>query len=131
VEISSSQFADVVVAAPVGRIDHRSAAALEAFLSPLVQRLAAAKEALVLDFTGVDYISSVGLRALMIASKQMRGAGGRIAVTSLQPVVAEIFSISRFDRVIDVHPSVAAALGQLSPAAASAHDAADRPPART
>jgi len=123
VEISSSQFADVVVAAPVGRIDHRSAAALEAFLAPLVQRAAAAKGVLLLDFTGVDYISSVGLRALMIASRQMRGAEGTIAVTNLQPVVAEIFAISRFDSVIDVLPSVAVALRQLSPAASTAYEA--------
>ncbi len=58
--------------------------------------------ALVLDFAGVDYISSVGLRVLMIAAKQTRGNGARIAVAALQPVVAEIFAISRFDHVLEV-----------------------------
>ena len=38
----------------------------------------------------------------MIAAKQMRAHGARIAVAALQPVVAEIFAISRFDRVLDV-----------------------------
>ena len=38
----------------------------------------------------------------MIAAKQMRATDARIAVAALQPVVAEIFAISRFDRVLDI-----------------------------
>jgi hypothetical protein len=45
-------------------------------------------------------------------------------VASLKPVVAEIFAISRFDRVLGVFPSVRAAIEQSSPAALGAYDAA-------
>ena len=126
-EISSSQFADVVVAAPIGRVDHQSVGQLEAALAPLVQRIGIAKGALVLDCTGIDYISSVGLRVLMIAARQLRGTGAKLAVTDLQPVVAEIFAISRFDRVLEVFPSVNAALAQFSPAASAAYGAGHPP----
>ena len=78
---------------------------------------------MILDFAGVEYISSVGLRVLMIAAKQMRGRGARIAVAAPQPVVAEIFAISRFDRVLDIVPSVRGALEQLSAPALAAYDA--------
>jgi anti-sigma B factor antagonist len=124
VKISSRQFADVVVAAPVGRVDHTSAGRLEETLAPLWERSATDKGAVVLDFAGVDYISSVGLRVLMIAAKQMRANDARIAIAALQPIVAEIFAISRFDRVLEVFPSVRGALEQLSVPALEAFDAA-------
>jgi anti-sigma B factor antagonist len=123
-EISIRQFAEVVVVAPVGRIDHTSAAELEATLTPLWEKSAADKSALVLDFTGVGYISSVGLRVLMIAAKHMRAGGARIAIAELQPVVAEIFAISRFDRILEVFPSLRGALESLSSPALEAFDMA-------
>jgi anti-anti-sigma factor len=124
VETSSRQFADVIVATPVGRVDHHSAAALEAALAPLIKTACAGKGVLTLDFSGIDYISSAGLRILMVAAKELRAAGAKIAVANLKPVVAEIFAISRFDRVLAVFPSVRAAIEQLCPAALSAFDTA-------
>lgn len=120
-QIATRQFADTIVAAPAGRIDHRSAADLEAALLPLVAQAAARKSAIVLDFSAVDYISSVGLRVLMIAAKQMRAADARLSVTALQSVVAEIFTISRFDKVLVVCATLEDALAQSSPAALAAY----------
>ena len=77
-----------------------------------------------LDFTAVAYISSVGLRVLMIAARQVRGRHARIAIAGLQPVVAEIFGISRFDKVLEVFPSVRDALAAVSSEALAAYDAA-------
>ena len=51
----------------------------------------------------------------------------RLSVAALQSVVAEIFSISRFDKVLTVHPSVEAALAQASDAALAAWRAAGQP----
>jgi anti-anti-sigma factor len=121
-EITSRQFANVAVAAPVGRIDHAAAAAVEAALASHWTNPDTA--ALVLDFSGVEYISSVGLRVLMLAARQMRGRSARIAVAGLQPLVAEIFSISRFNTVLEVFPSLRDALVALSPEALAAYDAA-------
>jgi anti-anti-sigma factor len=55
---------------------------------------------LVLDFSGIDYISSVGPSVLMVAARQMREHDTRFIVAALRGVVAEIFAISRFDRVL-------------------------------
>jgi len=123
VEFSSRSFADVVVATPAGRIDHEAAGPFEQALTPLLDDARAASAGLVLDFAHVDYISSVGLRVLMVAAKKSRARGARIAVTALQPLVAEIFAISRFDSVLDVFPSVRAALATVSAPALAAFDA--------
>jgi len=123
VQITAQSFADTIVVSPVGRIDHRSAAELEAALLPLVGQTAERQGALVLDFSGVDYISSVGLRVLMIAARQMRAAQARLSVAALQSVVAEIFSISRFDKVLTVNATLEDALAQASDAALAAYRA--------
>ncbi len=123
-ETTSRQFGNVVVAVPVGRVDHNSATQFEAALAPLVKEASSGKGALVLDFSGVDYISSVGLRVLMIAARQLRESNAKIAVTNLQPVVAEIFAISRFDRILTVFQSVRGAIEVVSPAALAALDSA-------
>ena len=120
-QFSSHQYADVAVAAPVGRIDHAGAAELEKALSPLLVQAGTAKNAVILDFAGVEYISSVGLRVLMVAAKQMKGHGARIVIAAPNVVVAEILAISRFDRVLEIAPTVRKALEWLSQRALSAY----------
>jgi hypothetical protein len=78
---------------------------------------------LVVDLGGVEYISSVGLRVLMLAAKEMRARKARVAAAAMQPIVAEIFAISRFDSVYEVFPALRDALAALSPQAAAAFDA--------
>jgi anti-anti-sigma factor len=121
--ISHRRFADTLVAAPVGHIDHPNAQRLESALAPLLAEAGAAKTPLVLDFERVEYISSMGLRVLMVAAKEMRSHGARIAVASLSPDVAEILAIARFGHVVDVFASTRDALHAVSPAAAACYDA--------
>lgn len=127
-EFSSRQFGDVVLATPVGRIDHAAAPALEAKLLPLVDREGGPRLSVVLDFGGVDYISSVGLRVLMVAARHARARAMRIGVSALQPIVSEIFAISRFDAVLDIYPTVRAALASVSQTALVEFDQAQAPP---
>jgi anti-anti-sigma factor len=115
------RFDDVALVSPQGRIDHAGAAPLEAALAPLCAD--SAVRALVLDLADVDYVSSVGLRVLMVAARGVQERSARLAVASLTPVVAEIFAISRFDAVLDVYPDVAAALAAVAPAALPAWNA--------
>lgn len=127
-QIVTRQFADTALLGVGGRVDHRSAAELEQALAETMAQVAGVRGGVVLDFSGVEYISSVGLRVLMVAAKQMRAQAAPLAIAALQPVVAEIFAISRFDRVLSVHADVPAALAQCSPAALAAWQAELRTP---
>ncbi|MEO8123815.1 MAG: STAS domain-containing protein [Burkholderiales bacterium] len=126
-DVSTRRFNDVVVAMPAGRVDHASADALQDALAPITA--AGSGGALVLDFAQVDYISSVGLRVLMMASKQMRASDKRIAIAALQPMVREIFEIARFQHVVEIFPTLRDALAALSPTALAAFDADPGPAA--
>lgn len=123
-DLEPRRFADTLVLAPAGRIDHASAESLKDALTPHLLRCAAGQDQLVLDLSGVEYISSAGLRVLMLARKQARGQGGTLVVAALPPIVREIFEIGRFTVVFEVFPSVRDALARISPSALAAFDGA-------
>ena len=112
-ELPSARHGDVVVVSPRGRIDHASAEAFKTALAPYLAESGPGRP-LVLDFAGVEYIASVGLRVLMLASRQARAQGGTILVAALGPLVREIFEISKFTLVFPCFPSVADALADLA-----------------
>lgn len=118
--LDHARFADVVVLSPVGRVDHATAEELEQGLAPHLARCATGQDHLVLDFSGVDYISSAGLRVLMLAAKRAKAQGGFLAVAAVQPTVREILEISKFTLLLRVMPTVRDAVAAVSPAALAA-----------
>ena len=119
-------YADVVVVSADGRIDFAGAQELERAIAPAIAPDSPVR-GLVIDLAKVDYISSVGLRALMVAAKAMRARKAAIAVSSLRPVVAEIFEISRFHHVVDVRRTPRDAIGAMSSQALVAWDREQSP----
>ena len=58
----------------------------------------------------------------MLARKQAKAQGGTLVVAGLQPIVREIFEISRFTVVFEIFPSARDALARVSPTALAAFD---------
>ena len=114
-ELNERRIEQAIVLAPTGRIDMATADQFRDRLIPLVTAAGESKQGVVLDFSGVDYISSAGLRVLMLAAKQAKTSGASIAVAALQPLVNEIFQISRFDKVLPCHSGVTEALAAVAP----------------
>lgn len=104
---------DACLAVANGRIDHASA---DTFLISLQGIVAShsGDHPLVLDFSAVDYISSAGLRALMVVARQVKGQGGRMGIASLQPLVREVFSIARFELIVPCFDDIDAAIRGLA-----------------
>ncbi len=121
--ISQERYADALVLAFSGRVDNSTTESLKTGLDSYVAACRSGGDKLVLDFSRVEYISSVGLRVLMLAAKQSREQGGTIVVAAMQSVVREIFEISRFNLVFECFGSVREALAKLSPAGLVAYDA--------
>jgi len=113
-ELVERMHGTVKVVSVSGRIDQATAAVFQEKLTPWLAQTRAGGAPVLLDFSGVEYISSVGLRVLMLAAKQVKTQQGRIAIAALTPVVAEVFQISRFNMVFPVHADVAGAVVSLS-----------------
>ena len=67
--------------------------------------------AMVVDLGGVDYISSAGLRTILILARKLNDLGGKIRFCGLKGMVREVFSISGFNSLFPVFPSLTEALG--------------------
>lgn len=113
-ELSSRQLGSVRVIDVQGRLDHAQAKAFEAALAPHLTDCSTGGTPLVLDFSQVVYISSVGLRVLLLAAKQAKAQQGKIVVAALTPIVTEVFQVSHFNLVLQVFPDVAAAVAHVT-----------------
>jgi anti-anti-sigma factor len=102
VDIGERRQANILVLAPVGRIDNLTSTEFQA---RLLAAVTSGSADVVVDFSGVEYISSAGLRALMAASRQ-KPRERRLAVARLNAVVHEIFTISRFSHLVPVFATV-------------------------
>jgi anti-anti-sigma factor len=105
-ELNARHDGNTVVLAPRGRVDHGNAEAFGKAVAPHVEACNKEGPRLLFDLSGLDYISSAGLRVLMLASKRAIPAGGRIGVAAPTSMVREILEISRFDLVFPVFDSV-------------------------
>lgn len=113
-ELSSSNLGSVRVLHVLGRLDHAHAKAFELALAPHLLDNTPGGSPVVLDFANVVYISSVGLRVLLLAAKQVKAQQGRIAIAALTPIVTEVFQVSHFNLVLKVFPDVAAAAADMA-----------------
>ena len=101
----------VVIRTVFRRIDFETC---EAFGSQLGAALGEdAAQTVVVDLSAVEFMSSVGLRELVVASKKSTAAGGTIVITGLQPLVREVFTISRFDLLFPLYDTTRDALTAL------------------
>ncbi len=66
----------------------------------------------IVDFSGLEYISSAGLRSLLVLGKKLTAKKGKVVIASLKDVVKEVFTISGFGSIFTIVDSVDAALGR-------------------
>ena len=101
-DIGEQRQANLLVLAPVGRIDNLTSTE---FQTRLLAAVTSGGADVVIDFSGVEYISSAGLRALMTASR-MKPKERRLAVVRLNAIVHEIFTISRFSHLVPIFATI-------------------------
>lgn len=90
-----------------GRLDSTSSATAEA---EILGHLDGGAGHVVLDFADLDYISSAGLRVILVAAKRVKAAGGAMVLCALRPHIREVFEISGFLSILTVADDRAGAL---------------------
>ena len=96
-EVERTALGNVAVFRLRGRLDSSTSPALESAVLPAVQGGA---HRLVFDFTQVDYVSSAGLRVVLLTAKQARSAGGGFAIFGMSKPIRHVFDMSGFSRII-------------------------------
>jgi len=112
-DIGESKEGSVLVLRPEGRLDAQAAPALQ---SRIIERLETGDHFLLLDLERLEYISSAGLRVILVAAKRLKETGGRIVVCSLAEGVKDVFRISGFDSIVTTTDTRSAGLRTLGAA---------------
>ncbi len=106
IEVKEGAF---LVLAVSGRMDTLTAPQFEARCQTCLE---AGSTRLVVDLGGLEYISSAGLRSILAAAKKLKAAGGDLAFCSLSGIVAEVFAVSGFNKLLPVFADRAQALAR-------------------
>jgi len=99
VEVIKTNDTKAIVAAVKGRIDTVTAPDFE---KKITEIMAGENIPLVLDCCGLEYISSAGLRSILIISKELKPKGMAVCFSGLQGNVKEVFNISGFGSVFKI-----------------------------
>lgn len=109
-EISERKVGDVCVVELNGRLDSGTSDSLAQRLHHLID---GGERRLVIDGEKLDYISSTGLRVLLVAAKRLKAADGKIVLSSLKPHILEVFEIAGFKSIFPIYGSAGQAAQQL------------------
>lgn len=110
-EIEETKNGALVVVAPAGRLDGTSAPELEARIAAIVDR---GDAQVVLDCGKLDYISSAGLRSVLVGARKCQQGGGNMAVCALQPACRSVMEVSGFLSILDCYDTLEAAVAAKS-----------------
>jgi anti-anti-sigma factor len=109
-EIKQEVLDQALVLAPSGRLDSSTAPQLQQALLESID----GAPALLIDCAGLDYVSSAGLRVLLMGGKQSKQKGRGFALCNLKETVREVFEISGFLSVLSCYADRGKALKGLS-----------------
>ena len=110
-DIKQETHDGIVVVAPVGRLDSTTSDSLE---KALIRVIEGGSTRVTVDFAGVDYISSAGLRVLLIGAKRLGAAKGRLVLCSLGESVRQVLDLAGFLPLFTVDATRDAALARLA-----------------
>jgi stage II sporulation protein AA (anti-sigma F factor antagonist) len=102
VEFASRQEGAGTVAEIAGRLDSVTSPACEQRIRELID-----------DLARLQYVSSAGLRVLLLTAKLLKARDGQLRIAGVQPEVRSVFDMSGFSAMFQVEESVAAALASL------------------
>ena len=94
-ELQEFQREGVVVIVLTGKLDINT---VELFNHSFAARVEEGQKLFVIDMNGVNYISSAGLRGVLVAVKKCESAGGRLFLNGLHGTVHDAFQLSGFLR---------------------------------
>lgn len=109
-QIHSNIQQDILILSLTGRLDSNTADTLN---QPLLEHIATGQQKIILDFQALDYISSAGLRVILMAAKRMQANKGHFILCELKPLVREVFEISGFLKILTVVNRQTDALAKL------------------
>lgn len=109
-DIRRETVSGIRVITPVGRMDSNSAREVEAVVLPLFDE----SGPVLVDFSALDYISSAGLRVMLLGAKRSKASKVALALSGMSNAVSEVFKISGFAKLFAIYPDRDGAIRALA-----------------
>lgn len=106
-EIAQTTADSLIVLTVKGRVDVNTAAQFEQKLSEVLNQ--GAKQILI-DCTGLEFISSAGLRTLLVAGKRLKASQGGLVLSGLKQPIREAFDVSGFSSLFNIYDTAESAI---------------------
>lgn len=109
-EINVSEMKRVRLFEVIGRVDSSNATELGQELDKTVDD---GNSNLVLDLSGVDYMSSAGLREMVRVLKRVKRSGGDLRIANPSDRVKEVLELAGLDTIFEIYPTQVEAVGSF------------------
>jgi len=109
-DIHNEQVGDVHVVTASGRLDGIYSSAFAKEVGALIT---GAKPKILIDFTEIDFVTSAGLRAVLVLMKTAQASGGEFALCGVNEQVREVLNISGFADLFGIHAGRAEGIAAL------------------
>jgi anti-sigma B factor antagonist/stage II sporulation protein AA (anti-sigma F factor antagonist) len=107
VEMQEEKKGDVLVLRMKGRLDAISSPSAE---KKVFDHINDGEHKLIFDFSGIEYLSSAGMRMLLSTAKKLKTLSGKLVLCSITPNVLDVLRMSGFDHVLELTKSEEEAL---------------------
>ena len=98
-DVTITRLAAIITLHAAGPVDGNTAATLQ---EPLLAAAADPSATVCLDLAQVPYMSSAGLRVLLLAAKALRTRGERLQLAHVPPHIQNVLGIAGFTSFMDV-----------------------------
>lgn len=100
-EITIKKDSGITVVYPSGRIDTSTAKNFEEGIMKIISD----NQEIIISFSEINYISSAGLRVILVAGKKMASVKGQLALADMSEKIREVFKMSGFDKILKIYPT--------------------------
>jgi len=111
-DICTRHYNNVAILSVTGRLD---AATTPQFSQTLTEQMAAGYTRMVIDLKKVEFLSSAGVKAMMLGVQNTRRQGGDLRVANARAQVRHVLNLAGVDGVIKVYPNVVGATASYFP----------------
>jgi anti-anti-sigma factor len=109
-EIHDERIGDVHVVTAEGRLDGIYSSA---FANHVGELIVGTNPKILIDFADIDFVTSAGLRAVLLLMKKAKAAGGAFALSGVNDQVREVLDVSGLADMFSIHPGRAEGIAAL------------------
>jgi len=110
-EIQTRRAGDVLVVDMTGRLESRTSGPVATELNRIAQ---GGDRKILLNVKGLEYVSSAGLRAILVAAKLVQVNGGAVKICGANDTVRHVMEVSGFNSLLNLYDTEATALGAFA-----------------